>query len=72
MEREFEARQISDVCGSGEDFVTSMTTENGRIKQMLKGLMPNGTEKKIDKVATQMAYDSVKPCQESEFTTQTS
>ena len=32
MEREFEARLMSDVGGSGKDFVTSMTTEHGCIK----------------------------------------
>ena len=66
MEHEFESRQMSDVGSSSKDFVTSMTTEHGHIKKMLKGLMPNATENKINEVAMQMAYDSVKSHRESE------
>ena len=41
-----------DASGEAEDFVASMTIEHARNKQILKGLMPNATENKIDKVAT--------------------
>ena len=55
VERELlhpEAPQDGDTSGEAEDFVASMTIEHARNKQMLKGLMPNATENKLDEVAT--------------------
>ena len=55
VERELlhpEAPPDGDASGEAEDFVASMTIEHARNKQMLKGLMPNATENKIDEVAT--------------------
>ena len=55
VERELlhpEAPPDGDASGEAEDFVASMTIEHVRIKQMLKGLMPNATKNKIDEVAT--------------------
>ena len=55
VERELlhpEAPPDGDASGEAEDFVSSMTIEHACIKQMLKGLMPNATENKIDEVAT--------------------
>ena len=47
-----EAPPYGDASGEAEDFVASVTIEHARNKQMLKGLMPNATENKLDKVAT--------------------
>ena len=55
VERELlhpEAPPDGDASGEAEDFVASMMIEHARIKQMLKGLMPNATKNKIDEVAT--------------------
>ena len=55
VERELlhpEAPPDGDASGEAEDFVASMTIEHARNKQMLKGLMPNATENKLDEVAT--------------------
>ena len=46
-----EAPPDGDESGEAEEFVASMTIEHTRNKQMLKDLMPNATENKIDEVA---------------------
>ena len=40
--------------------VAELAAEHARLKTALKGVMPGASENKLDEVATNMAYDSLK------------